>query len=371
MPISATMVMNIMEIVSGAGVNGAVSHCLLLTRQLARRGHQVTLVCPPEAWIARQLAADPVEVIASDLRRWPTGELRRVAAIARQGRVEVVHTHMSRAHAFGVLLRWIAGVPCVATAQSRHVQLHWMFNDRVIAVSDAARRFHRTYNLVRADRIVTIPDFVDCDRFARVPGDAGARFRASIKVDARSPLVGVVGPIAPSKGQLSLVRAMPGILAAVPEARLVLVGGETDEEYLDQVQSTAESLGVGPRVIRTGHRDDVPQALAAMTVVAVPSHEEGLPRPVLEAMAASRPVVATTVGGIPECVRPGKTGLLVPPGHVDALGAAVTALLRDPDLRRQYGEAARRRVRERFSPESQTARIEAVLASLIPRARAA
>jgi len=153
--------MRIMEIVSGVGVNRAVTHCLVLTRELARRGHAVTLVCRPDAWIARQLAVDPVDVIPSDLHRWPLDELRRLAALARERRIDVVHTHMSRAHSFGVLLRWAGGLPCVATAQSRHVQLHWMFNDRVIAVSDTTRRFHRSYNLVRADRLVTIPDFVD------------------------------------------------------------------------------------------------------------------------------------------------------------------------------------------------------------------
>jgi len=162
--------MRIMEIVSGAGVNRAVTHCLLLTRELARRGHGVTLVCRPGAWIARQVVVDPVDVIRSDLHRWPLDELRRIATLAQQRRIDVVHTHMSRAHSFGVLLRWASGLPCVATAQSRHVQLHWMFNDRVIAVSDTTRRFHRSYNLVRAHRIVTIPDFVDGDRilpFAR------------------------------------------------------------------------------------------------------------------------------------------------------------------------------------------------------------
>lgn len=163
--------MRIMQIVSGAGVNRAITHCLLLTRELARRGHRVTLVCRPGAWIARQLAVDPVDLIESDLRRWPLDELRRIAALARERRIEVVHTHMSRAHSFGVLLRWTSGLPCVATAQSRHVQLHWMFNDRVIAVSDTTRRFHGSYNLVRADRIVTISDFVDGDRILPRAGD--------------------------------------------------------------------------------------------------------------------------------------------------------------------------------------------------------
>jgi glycosyltransferase involved in cell wall biosynthesis len=363
--------MNVLEILSSAGVNGAIYHCLLLSRELARRGHRVTLVCRRDAWIARQLESDPVEVIDSDLHRWPPDELRRIAAAARERRIEVIHTHLSRAHFFGVLLRWRSGIPCVATAQSRHVQLHWMFNDRVIAVSDATRRYHRTYNLVRGRRIVTIHNFIDYDRAADVAGDAGPKFRASIGVDASALLVGVVGNVCRRKGHIHLVRAMPRIVVAEPNARLVIVGDYPEGDYLAQVRAAAKELGVASRIAWTGHRHDVHRILPALDLAVLPSNEESLPLGVLEAMAAGVPVVATNVGGIPECVLSGETGTLVPPADVDALARAVILLLRDPNLRRRYGEAGRRRVREHFSPQSQTPQIEAVFASVAGRARAA
>jgi len=364
-------IMNVMEIISARGVNGAVHHCLMLTRQLARRGHQVTLLCRPDAWIAAELASDPVEVIESDLHRWPADELRRIAAVARRRHVDVLHTHSSRAHFFGVLLRWFSGIPCVATAQSRHIQLHWMFNDRVIAVSETTRRYHRSYNLVRVGRIVTIHNFIDYDRFAGVPKDAALEFRASVGAEDCSLLIGVVGNVCPRKGQLYLVRAMPTILAAEPKARLVIVGGLYDPEYVAQVKATAAKLDLGPNVVWTNHRDDVQRIMPALDIIALPSNEECLPLALLEGMAAGLPVVATTAGGIPECVCPGETGTLVPPADPVALADAIVELVRDPDLRRRYGEAGRRRVREHFSPESQTARIESVFADAIGRARAA
>ncbi len=363
--------MNIMEVVSGTEVNGAIRHCLMLTRELLRRGHRLALVCCPNAWIAEQLAGEPVEVVESDLHRWPTDELRRIAAVLEQRQIDVVHTHMSRAHSFGVLLRWLTGVPCVATAQSRHVELHWMFNDRVIVVSDAARRFHRSYNLVRADRIVTIHNFIDYDRWAHLPEQGGALFRASIGVDGSSLLLGATGSINRRNGQLRLVRAMPKVLSAVPEAQLVLAGDLLDVPYVEQLKSAVEASELGHRVILTGPRDDVEAILAGLDVVAFPSNEESFPVSLLEAMAAGLPVVAAATGGTRECVLPGKTGLLVPPEDADALAEAITLLLRDPALRRQYGEAARRRVKEHFSPQSQIARIEAVYASVVAQARAA
>ena len=179
--------MKIMEIVSGTRVNGAILHCLLLSRELVRRGHQVTLVCRPGSWISRQMVDGPIDAFRSDLHRWPPDELRRIAGVIRQRQIDVIHTHTSRANFFGILLRWMTGVPSVATAHSRHVQLHWMFNDRVIAVSEADRRYQRTHNLVRGSRIETIHNFIDCQPHAwrcrptpaagSAPGWASARPR--------------------------------------------------------------------------------------------------------------------------------------------------------------------------------------------------
>jgi glycosyltransferase involved in cell wall biosynthesis len=363
--------MNIMEIVSGQGAGGAVCHCLMLTRELVRRGHRVTLVCRPNAWISGQLDAEPVEVVESELRRWPADELRRIAGVTVERGIDVVHTHLSRAHSFGVLLRWFSRVPCVATAQSRHLRLHWMLNDRVIAVSDTTRRYHRTYNLVRAERMVTIHNFIDYDRFSRAPEKTRGAMRASLGVDDASPLVGMVGSVRPGKGQIRLVGAMPKILAAEPKARLVLVGDACDAEHAAEVQATAAHLGVASEIVWTGRRDDPDAVMAALDLLALPSSEASIPLSLLEAMAAGLPVVATEVGGIPECVVSGETGTLVPLADADALAEAILALVRDPAKRRRYGEAGRRRVRERFSMERQAASIESVFAEVAGQSRAA
>lgn len=363
--------MNIMEIVSGRKAGGAVCHCLMLARELARRGHRVTLVCRPNAWIARQLDGEGVEVVESELRRWPTDELRRIAALAGERGIEVVHTHSSRAHSFGVLLRWFSGLPCVATAQSRHLQLHWMLNDRVIAVSETTRRYHRSYNLVRAERMVTIHNFVDYDRFSQAAEETRGAVRASLGVDDASPLVGIVGNVRPGKGQHRLIWAMPKILAAEPNARLVVVGEADNAEHAEQVRATADELDVASRIAWTGRHDDPRAVMAALDVLALPSSEARIPLSLLEAMAVGLPVVASDVGGIPECVVPGETGTLVPLGDADALAEAIVALVRDPAMRHRYGEAGRRRVREQFSPERQTASIESVLAEVAGRRRAA
>jgi glycosyltransferase involved in cell wall biosynthesis len=356
--------MNIMEIVSGTHVNGAILHCLLLSRELVRRGHAVTLVCLSGAWIGDQAAGTGIDVVRSDLHRWPTDELRRIAQLVRQRKIDVIHTHTSRANFFGILLRWFSGVPSVATAHSRHIQLHWMFNDRVIAVSEATRRYQRRHNFVRAGRIETIHNFIDYGRLAAVPSDARQRVRQSLAIGAETPLLGIVGNVIPRKGLLYLVRALPKILAAVPDARLLVVGGE-DRAYAGRVRAAAQQCGASDAITWTGHRADIDELLAALDLYVLPSLEESLPLSVLEAMASGLAVVASAVGGIPECVVAGETGLLVPPARSEPLAGAIIELLTDRARRRRFGEAGRRRVQERFTAESQAPSIEAAFARVV------
>ena len=362
--------MNIMQIISGAEVNGAVIHCLLLTRCLARRGHKITLLCRENAFIAAQLADEPnVEIVTSDLHRIPFDELRRVANIISTRGIQIVHTHMTRAHNFGVFLRRFAHIPCVATAHSHIVQPHWMFNDYVIAVSDATRRFQRTRNLVRDKRIETVHGFMDYDRFASVPPEARAAIRAELGIPDDTPLIGIIGDIIVRKGQLYMVRALAEILAVKPNARLAIVGEpKRGIEYFDKVKAEAIRLDVEKSILWLGHRNDIPQLLTALDVYVLASLDEMLPVAVLEAMAAARPIVGTSVGGVPECLETERTALLVPPENPQALSAAILRLLDDTELRDSLSANARHAAQKQFSVESQTTHIEAVFARLIARA---
>jgi glycosyltransferase involved in cell wall biosynthesis len=359
--------MKTMQITSDWTPRGVSTHCMMLIRELVARGHDVTLVHRPGAWIAKKMQSDPVEMIESDLHRWPTDELRRITTIAKDRGVDVIHTHMSRAHFFGVLLRWFSAIPCVATAHSRHFQLHWMFNDLVIAVSEATRRYHRRYNFVRGNRIVTIHNFIDYRQLPVVTPDARRRVRASLGVDESYRLIGAIGAICRKKGQLYLVRALPRVLTAEPNARLLIVGGVRDHRYLRRVKATARQLNVGSKIIWAGHRDDVHEILAALDLCALASLEESLPMVVVEAMAAGLLVVATAVGGLPECVLANETGILVPPADDCALAEAIIPLLADPDRCRQLGQAGRRRVKQCFSTDSQVTLIEAAYDRVISR----
>lgn len=352
--------MRIMEIISGTAVNGAVVHCLETTRALAARGHQMTLVCRPGSWIAQQIEGEGIECFESDLHRWPTDQLTRIAGLVRDRGIEVVHTHMSSASFFGVLLRHFFGIPaCVATAHNRYIQLHWMFNDRVIAVSEATKQFHRRYNLVPPSRIDVVHNFIDDKRFHTATAKQGLDLRAELNIGSDQRVIGVVGNVIPRKGLIHLLNAMPAILSQVPSTQLLVVG-YNQEEYGELCVTAAERLGVSSCITWAGARDDVGRVLAAIDVYALPSLEENMPLAILEAMASARPVVASGVGGIPECVVDGETGILTRPADETALTDALVRLLSDSELRDRMGAAGRRRVSHEFTADSQIGRIEQV-----------
>jgi glycosyltransferase involved in cell wall biosynthesis len=299
--------------------------------------------------------------------------LRRIAGVVRQRKIDVVHTHMSRAHAFGVLLRMMAGAATVATAHNRYIQMHWMFNDYVIGTSDAATRFHRRFNFVQRKSSGTIHCFIDAKRFSEPDDNARRQIRASFGIADGDVLLGQVGDIIPRKGLLHLVRALPNILAATPRAKLLVVGDQKGSaDYLSQVRREAKELGVAEAIRWAGHRRDIPQILSALDVYVLASLEESFPLSILEALAAGLPVVASAVGGIPECVVPGENGQLAPPGDPSRLAAVIIPLAQSAQLRKQLGNAGRKQVLAGFDVTAVTPRIEKVYETLCrPKRRAA
>jgi glycosyltransferase involved in cell wall biosynthesis len=366
---------HILEIISGTTVNGAITHCRLLTGELLARGHTVTLVCRGGAWIGEQFADHPhrerLHILPSTLKRWPLKELRRVAHYCREQQVDVAHTHMSSAHFFGVLLRRLYGVPCVASAHNRFIQPHWTFNDHVIATSEATRRFHAWFNLVLPHRITTIHNFIDAGRFINVPAEARARIRREFGVGNSTLLIGSIGQICPRKDQFRLVQAMYEVVRRFPGAKLVIVGPLAEpNEYLSAVRAEIARLNLQDVVLWPGERRDIPEILSALDLFVLSSIEETLPLVILESMAAGVPVVATRVGGIAEMVEHRHSGLLVPRKDHHALAEAIVEALEHPDRRLSWSATGRKRVAANFSLAGQVTKIEHVLEQVANRRRA-
>jgi glycosyltransferase involved in cell wall biosynthesis len=176
-------------------------------------------------------------------------------------------------------------------------------------------------------------------------------------MEAGSQIVGVVARLEPEKGHPTLLEAWPLVLRAVPDAYLLIVGEGSRRQALE---AQARDLHVAHRVVFTGRRDDVPAVTAALDVAVLPSYREAQGLSILEAMALSRPVVASNVGGIPEMITDGVTGLLVPPHDADALAAGIIRLLLDHPFADMLGRAGHDMVHDRFCIQLMVDAVEAI-----------
>ena len=302
------------------------------------------------------------------LDAWATVALWR---LLRRERPEVVHTHTSKAGAVGRLAAWLARVPAVIHTPHGHIfygyygtaasalirlveRLLAKITDRIVTLTDRGAQEHVHYRIARAKKFTTIHSGIDLARFRSVHVDPAVK-RKELGLPPDGAMVGTVGRLVPIKGLEWLLNAAPRVLAQFPQACFVIIG---DGPLLGELKQLAAELGIGPSVVFLGAREDVPGCLAVLDLFVLPSLNEGMGRVLLEAMAVGCPVVATRVGGIPDIVVDGTTGLLVPPRDDRALAEAILALLRDRSRRAAYGEAARRHVDGRFAVETMVRHVE-------------
>jgi glycosyltransferase involved in cell wall biosynthesis len=356
----------VLQVVSGREINGALVYCQLLTRRLLESGHEPILVCRPKSWITRQ--GLPVRIIESDLRRFPIDDLKQIQALVKQEQVDVIHTHMSRAHTFGILLKWLTGTPVIATAHNRYIQLHWRFNDFVIANSQATERYHQRFNLVPANRTRTVYCFVDERRFTQVSERDRQKIRRELRYQGNEYLLGVVGEVIPRKGQYYLARALPELIRRIPELRVLLVGRyHRDEPYVRKMRRLQAAAGLHRKMRWLGRRSNVHEYMAAMDQVLVTSTEEPFGLVALEGQLAGKPVIATNVGGLPEIVQHEQSGLLIPPRSTADIIEAVERLYHDRQLASQLAAAGREQAGQQFTAERLTEEVVAVYREVLRR----
>jgi glycosyltransferase involved in cell wall biosynthesis len=225
----------------------------------------------------------------------------------------------------------------------------WAYRRGVLPVSiaqEVTRTFIEEYGRAPA---AEIPNAIPTDRYTPDPVRRAA-WRSQHEVPADALMFTCVAGLRPQKNHRLLIQAFAHASSQLADALLLLVGppDRLDPAYAESLQRLAQELGLGQRVRFLGSRSDVPDILRASDVFVLSSDYEGNPLSVLEAMAAGLPVVSTAVGGVPELVQHGATGLLVPAGDARALAEAITQLGRNADQRAAMGHAARQTALERF-----------------------
>jgi glycosyltransferase involved in cell wall biosynthesis len=363
--------LSIVHTESSCGWGGQEIRILTEARGFIERGHQVTIVAPREAPIAdaaRRAGLPVVDVplLAKRLSDWLA--LRRFFVRAR-GTIDVINTHSSTDS-------WLAATACATLrdpppiVRTRHLSsrvvnrigTQWLYrrgNAHIVTTGEAIRHQLARDNGLPLDRMTSIPTGIDLARF--VPGDRH-QARAALSLPDR-PTLGIVATMRAWKGHAYLLDAIASDRSAWDGWQALVVGGGPDRAVLE---AHSARRGLADLVRFVGHRDDVVPWLHALDLLALPSYsDEGVPQAIMQAMACAIPVVSTPVGGIPEAVDDGVTGLLVEPRSVPSLAAGLARLRDDAVLRARFGRAARDRAERDFGVAPMLDRMEAVFRSVL------
>jgi glycosyltransferase involved in cell wall biosynthesis len=294
----------------------------------------------------------------------------RIASVIRREKPNVVHLGNGvRANFDGVLACWLTRTPCVChvkgfekySARERWVAPHV---DALVCMTKAVEE-HCARNGVRSRRTYVVYDALDEAAFA--PRREPATVRTELGIANGAPCVGVIGNIQEWKGQAVLVAAMARVVEAVPQARGLIIGGvhRAGTAYHEQLQTRIRDLHLDRCLSITGFRSDVADVMNALDIVVHTSvRPEPFGRVILEGMLLGKAVVATAAGGVPELIRDGETGFLVPPDDEARLAERLIPLLQDPTLRQRVGQRAQAWAREHCSLQRHVAAMSAIYEEL-------
>jgi glycosyltransferase involved in cell wall biosynthesis len=369
--------MKVCHVITRLIVGGAQENTLATCRGLRQRGHDVDLIIGPqtgpEGSLLPQVGDLPVTILAALCREPdPVRDVRACVALTRlfrERRYDIVHTHSGKAGILGRLAARLAGVP--VTVHTIHgPSFHsyqnplgnWLFRwaeqvaaewtTQFVSVADAMTTQYQAAGVT--GRFVTIRSGIDLDAYTSLP--------------VKERVVGMIARLFRLKGHDALFAAVPAIVAAVPAVKFLLVGDGPWREHFEQevqVRGWADRFTfaglVPPR--------EVPRFVGQMSVLVHLSLREGLPRAVVQALAAGKPVVAFDVDGAREVCVDGKTGFLVRTGDEAGVAAAVIRLLRDAELAGRMGAQGRALVREQFAEAQMVERIEQLYRQLVGERR--
>ena len=358
--VPGTRRIRVVEVLATGTNGGAQEHLSSLVTRIDQSRYDVSVVSLSAGSAVRKLQRAGVSVLVID----DADDAIAVGALAAhlaEVRPDVVHAHMFRAETVAAR----AVMALVEAGQRRPYLVATIHSSRVRTDEDRAALLELTPQFGRLIAVSTaivaklksegrdivpislIRNGVDLQRYAEQ--EACCTLPEEYGMEPGSQIVGVVARLEPEKGHPTLLVAWPQVLRAVPDAYLLIVG---EGSRRDALEAQARELRIAHRIVFTGRLDDVPAVTAALDVAVLPSYREAQGLSVLEAMALSRPVVASNVGGIPEMVEDGVTGLLVPPHDADALAVAIIRLLTDHPYADTLGRAGHDLVHVRFCIEA-------------------
>ena len=347
--------MTFLQYITPSRLAGAEYFFLRVIAHLAEMGHRVIVVTKRDTPLRAEI--EKLDNPNIQLHAWHTHgkvdpiTLAKLCRLIRDERVDVINTHLTTASWQGALAAKITGVPCVAVVHATDRKTWFQHADHLIAVSSGVKDALVEQGIA-PEKIEVLYHGIDLAHYIAPLDTPTAKARLGLPAEART--VGVVASLIPRKGHRFLLQSLKNLEASVGPVHALFAGEGPLEEEL---RAQASELGMSERVHFLGFRRDVAAVVCALDVFVLPSLKEGLSIAVMEAMALEKPVVCSAIAGLPEVVRDGQTGFLVPPGDSCALQNALEKLFADAELRAQLGRNARHFLEEHFE---QTACLDAM-----------
>lgn len=344
--------MKVLHVEAGKHYYGGARQVAYIIEGLAKRGVENVLACPIGAAIAKEVSTSAqVHEIAmrgdADI-----GIAWRLLKLIRKVKPDIVHLHSRRgADLWGGLAAHMAGVPCVLSRRVDNPEPRWLvalkyrLYGHVITISEGIRQVLLSEGL-SPEKVTCVRSAVDATPYLK-PVDRAA-MRREFGLPENATVIGMVAQMIPRKGHRYLIEAISTLCKEYPDVRVLLFGqGPLRPELEDEVKRR----GLADTIRFTGFRTDLPKWLGGLDILGHPADMEGLGVSLLQASAASVPIVASRAGGMPEAVLDGVTGMLIPPGDIIALTQSLHRLLSDTSLRMNLGEEGRKRMLRDFSIE--------------------
>ncbi|HVN17602.1 MAG TPA: glycosyltransferase family 4 protein [Dongiaceae bacterium] len=350
-----------------------------LVSRLDQRKYNITITCfSREGEFYKNVEDARLPVFEFARTRWFAAQTFRCALdwvrLVRRNRIDLLHSFDYYTNVFAGGLVGLAGVPLFVSSrrdigtmlspkQRWAVRRVFFRSDRVVVNSEAARQSLLNDGLPDL-RIRLVRNGVDLERY-HVNGNAQFA-RRNLGWNGNSQLIGVIANLRPEKGHRILLQAAPSILERYPNAHFIFAGPGPLE---GELRAYVASNNLNRKVSFLGDYAAIPELLAALDIVVLPSTSESLPNVVLEAMSARRPVVASAVGGCTELIEHNHTGLLVPAGDAKALAQQILLLLDRPELRVRLGNEARKHAESEFNFTEAVKSLERVYDELLNDSR--
>jgi glycosyltransferase involved in cell wall biosynthesis len=358
------------------GWGGQSNRILIVCRELQRKGHDVILATPSGSELAKRAHAEGIGTFekARFLRgfspRGLWGDLRSLGSLLKEGKFDIIHTHGSQdSWALALALIGLRDRPFLLRTKHNifpikdHFANRWLYGraaQKIVCISRAIMEYCAGKSYLHPENLVLIHSAVNADLYGN-----GNREEVRKELGWEGKYVlGIIGRLRPEKGHRILFQAIHNIKDRIPELALLVSGTGT---LYQNLQDYARELHISERVRFLGFREDIPNILASLDLFVMPSYSEGLGTAALEAAAARLPIIASNVGGIPDIIEDGKTGLLVPAGDPRALAQAIQFCHNNREKAGTFGTRARERILKDFSEKALGEKNERLYQSLVTK----